>query len=479
MKQYYLMKKTKTEFFSKRTSFTLCSIRNILVFILLFSLGCNRVCAQQQQTTAYEKKKNELAIQLWKKYGKAVAQAVVGRAEGMSDKEFIAGAEELGKSGAKELVELHGRRSNLIDAMIWYGNELKKAQKLKTATDFNREKEAKAKKEREAYERTDAGVIQRDIKIAFEQWNKKGEFEKQSDYEERLQNQSKNAFAQTCVEQIKNKLRNEKPRMKLQPYNTDNEFFTVNFEINNIEWQSKINIPIANAENFKSNFGWNNFQTRVKYYDWCFVENKLCPTLVTLFDDNNEYDFSLSLQNKSEITYSFDDLGISNPYLKGFIFRYSDAKEMEIRAVREKFVKDSLEIESYNDKLKSAFQDYNQKLLENSYNLEKTVISNYEKISMEEKNGEEVYKTNLRSLEADYDKIKRNLESNFNREYFGAEQFFSTKEEFEKFYIQGKDVMNEEVAKRKEKQEEEIVFNFLKSNSKSIESVDFQKEKKE
>ncbi len=36
--------------------------------------------------------------------------------------------------------------------------------------------------------------------------------------------------------------------------------------------------------------------------------------------------FLLPLKNQSDITYSFDNFHIDNPYLKGYVFKYSNAK---------------------------------------------------------------------------------------------------------------------------------------------------------
>ena len=433
----------------------------ITTLAIVFSLS---IFAQSQQQTTYEKKKEELVRQITRKFGQQSALQIVALHNINGDDKFIADVGLI-----KSMAALSGQKTPPeLEAMLWYAEELKKAQKLKTSVDFQREKEAN-------YPKTDAGKIQKDIKAAFEKWNKRGEFEKQSDYEERLQNQSKNAFVQICVEQIKNKLPKGLDR-KLQPYDIDKELFVVNFEINSIKWQSSIMIPLANAESFKNK--WQNLETEINQYDWSFFDNSLCPTKVIMLDKTDKYEFISPSQSLSEITYSFDDLEIENPHLKSFTFRYSEAKAIELKIAREKFVSDSLEMVTYNNKLETAFQYYNRQLSENKYNIEKNVISNYIKIPMGE-NKERNYDNSLNSLKRDYDRINSELENTFNRSYSDAREFFSTKEDFEKFYTQGKDVLNEEVAKRKEKQEEENILNFFKSNAKFIESMDFQKEKKE
>lgn len=154
----------------------------------------------------------------------------------------------------------------------------------------------------------------------------KGEFEKQPDYAERLKQQSKINFDKTCLEQIKNKITSINDcDVILSSYNPDNEYFIVILKRKGIEYQSKINVPIAVAEKFKNN--WSNFKKIIDDADWCFVDNTLCPTLVTLQDnEDNKYTVLYSYKNQSEIDYSFDNLGIINTYLKGYTFKYSAEK---------------------------------------------------------------------------------------------------------------------------------------------------------
>lgn len=455
--------------------------KNIYVSIILFFLVINSTYAQQQ--TTYQKK----ILEIEKKYVKKI---LIGE----------------GKWSQRSEAELFYANADYLNAVLAIGlmgtpqyiegfkNEMKQAEKLKTTTDFQREKEAKLKKENkeneqkqqkkeESFERSDIGIIKKNIKNTFEKWNQKGEFEKQTDYENRLENQSQNAFDQTCIEQIKRKIENYNNyylNRELLPYNADNEFFNVKFKVNNIDWLGRIDIPIANAENFKNN--WTNLKIKINNYDWCFVENTLCPTLITLSDENEKYQFALPLQNQKEITYSFEDLGIDNLYLKGYLFKYTDAKKIDIKIAQEKLEKDSLLIMSYNNKLETAFQNYNSQLLTNNYNIEKKVVLDYNKISNKEddiKNIEGNYKESLELLTRNYNTIKNELETSFDIAYDTENKLFATKEEFEKYYIQGKDNLLTEIKKRKEKQEEERILNYLNLNSKFIESIDFQQEKRE
>ncbi len=462
------------------------NLKIICLFILLFSSSFNMLFAQNTQPTPYQKKQLELT----KKWFQILAGNRMSMTDGVFFEQLMAGKEA--NDFVLGLVILNyamtHSKPQCETVFKQMNNEFKQSDKLKNATDFRIEKEAKLRKdqaekeknllaEQQIFERTDVGSIQKNIKSNFEKWNQKGEFEKEADYTERLQNQSQNAFAQTCIEQIKSKIADYKDlNMELQPYNADYEFFTVKFRINNIERQGKINIPISVAENFKIN--WSHLKNEINDYDWCFIENGLCPTLIMLSDRTSKFQCTLPLQNQSEITYSFDDLGIDNPYLKGFLFKYSEAKAMDLQIEREKAIKDSLETVSFNNKLETTFRNYNSQLLANPYNIDKTLIADYQKISLGG-NKEFYYNNSLNSLNHNNERIKKELERTFNQAYSNVSQFFSTEEEFKQFYKQGKEALQAEIAKRKEKEEERKILNYLNVNSKFTESMDFQQEKKE
>jgi hypothetical protein len=146
-------------------------------------------------------------------------------------------------------------------------------------------------------------------------------------------------------------------------YNSEKESFAVSFNnVSGRSWKGTMNIPIARAEAFKMNVG--NFRKEVEDNNWCFVENFLFPTIVTVYEVYEERIgatrtlrsvetfsgggrreesrsvpkhkiHSLPVINQSDIIFSFDDFGINNPYLKGFVFNYNKAL-VEARAEAER-----------------------------------------------------------------------------------------------------------------------------------------------
>jgi len=287
--------------------------------ILLLSVSFSEAYAQQK--TAYEKRKEQLEYEVAQRLGFSIQAGVLYNAKNIQHQLAL----------GMMLIQ---------DPQVaeWYSNELKKAKSLRTAEEIKREeqqkKEEEERKKEEAYQSTDRGGIQWAIKSAFEKWSIKGEYEKEADYQARLKNESKAAFDKICLEKIIAKIPNS-VSLSLSTYNPDGEFFSVTAEFGGIElrstklgsitWQSRVNVPIATAEKFKDS--WSKLQRKVGDYDWCFVENTFVPTLVKLVNptDGATYELTSSLKNRSEITFSFDELKIANAHLKGYVFKLSEA----------------------------------------------------------------------------------------------------------------------------------------------------------
>ena len=291
-------------------------IQIICIFIFIICAGNEVLYAQK---TVYEKK----VLEIKKKYIKKIMLSKRSWTQKMEAELTYATETEINASFTLAVLSSPNDLQNLK-------NELKQADKLKTSIDIQRDKSAKAKKEIEDKERkisqqkekqdaTDIAIIKKNIGNAFENWNKKGEFEKETDYSQRIKDQSQKAFSKICIEKITEKVReindeihyaNEYFKRELSTYNSESETFNTSFKINSNVWINKINIPITDAENFKKN--WPDLDYKIEDYDWCFINNNLCPTLVTLYNTNNKYEFPLPLKNQSDITYSFDNLGHIN-----------------------------------------------------------------------------------------------------------------------------------------------------------------------
>ncbi len=504
----------------------------VLILFILFSF--NSVHAQQK--TTYVKRIEQIEKEAAQKLGYSRMNEIVALLimEGLSD-------------------ALDGYITKKARVAVWYSEELQKAESLKTAEEIGQEKqkaetekrksEETAEKRRKAeearaairrYESSDRGQIENLIKHNFANWQTKGEFEKQADYEERLKTQSLQKFPEICVEAIKyriiNKIYNpflwhDRIRTKYLVYNSEDEFFDVSFALKNgTEWRSKINIPIENAENLKNKFEY--LKVKINDYDWCFVDNSLYPTLVIMYTDNNPqksllipndsvYKFFSLIESPQKVSFAFNDLDIENEYLKDEVFNLEMLQEM----LEEREKRDSLEHANYIEKLDSIFAEYNKQLLQNPYNINEEIMTDYKKMQRDgdrEENYEEILKdigNKFKSINNDFEEQLRKqnpakyfkiyysqnpdkkviadkmylecrceyrIRTDFDLYLFrnnwrigydcgcrekaysgrgaanmGVKEHFSSRAEFDTYYDQGEAILNQEVEKRKAKKEVE------------------------
>jgi hypothetical protein len=372
------------------------------LILLLLVCGFSGMYAQTQTKTAYEKKITEITTKYFKifyGYNRALTMYEQAQIDLLTDSELGQAFLAVGIL-SYAVYHTEAQVKSMVKQMEF---DYMQAEKLKTSVDIQREKarkEEQARKEkeeaeqkaREIYLRSDRGKIEENIKTAFEKWAAKGEFESSAKYEERLKNQSESKFTETCIEQIRERT-NGNIYKELLPYDADNECFTIKFSKEcgyacGIEWQSKLNIPINQAKDFKGHFrdGYysysrqGDFYTEINDYDWCFVNDTLCPTMVTLlrgeetfnreknqreFITKESYNLPVNIPNQTEITIPFDNLEIENQHLKGFVLKYSEivrkiAREkfmVDSIAKREKFVQDSL-CNEYSNKIKKNADIY-------------------------------------------------------------------------------------------------------------------------
>ncbi len=524
----------------------------ITLLLTVLLINCfNRSFAQQETQTVYQKKIVEISQKYFKVlYGYNKQLSVYDKMQlnmltnGEEASRFILGIGML--SYASNHSEAETKR--LIEQIK---SELKQAEKLKTAVDFKREKDAKEKKERdekekkfkeqqEAYERTDAGRLKKSIKEDFEKWNQKGEFEKEVDYLERLKKQSQSAFEEICIKQVKYNIDDKSYKYNLKKelsiYDSESEYFTISFKFNGLEWQNKINIPISQAQNFKTE--WTKFNFEIDEYDWRFVDKNLCPSVITVenTESNSKYKLSSTLNDQYDISCSFDSLGIDNSYLRGYIFNYSNVKAILEQLEKEKQRLDSLELVTYNQKLDIIFQDYNKQLMQNPYNTSKIVLTSFNKIGIDlipsqYETLENIRERKFNELKDDIEREFRVLNNNFEEKlkisnpseyckvYFSQnpekkseadkkyleckcnypkkEDFyfkyitgnlyncncraiefskngnlFASKEDFDSFYDKGDEIYFLECEKR-------TSLNYLNINSSLLQSMNFQKDKNE
>jgi len=486
-------------------------MKNLKVFclvVLFFISANNLILAQNTQPTAYQKKQLELSkkyFQIFYGYNMTMADEAFYNqlAEGEDAQEFLLAMGILSYAMSNPEAEVK-------KVLTQMKKEYEQAEKLKTVIDYQRETEAK-------YAKTDAGKIKAQIKKEFENWNKKGEFESQSDYQSRLQTGSKNEFYKICLKHIKDKINSLNKEVEftkeLNSYNTEREKFPVLFSFNSIKWQNDIFVSIENAPKLKNN--WSSIKYKIDDFDWCFVNDSLCPSSITLIDGNNSYTNILPLKTQKDIKYSFDDFKIDNSFLKGYVFNFSTVK------------KDKQHLAELNAQLDLQFKSYNNKLSENPYNIFNKSIKQYTKIEkIENMNG--IYEQQATAMKSEFNYLNSNFEKNLKSQnfekyivvyysintakkqeadktyleyschyysridfdkdfidnklsegncrelkYAESSDLFTSKEEFNKFYNLGEEVIQEELKNRRLKKEEEAILLIIKSNSTIVEKLNF------
>lgn len=209
-----------------------------------------------------------------------------------------------------------------------YSAEMKAAAKLKNATDRLRE-----------FYKTDKGRVYKEVRKQFASWNEKGEFEKQEDYLSRLKDQSVSKFNELCKEAIdkegKSILSNgSRGEVKLDNYNTEKEQFGVYVTTTKkLASYGFLNIPISEAENFKSSF----YCSDLAPIKWKVSGNKMLLSDFSFKTNGKTYtvhsDYLVNVESKEYVPFNpneikdieipFDKLGISNAYLKGYVYKDS------------------------------------------------------------------------------------------------------------------------------------------------------------
>lgn len=378
----------------------------ILCFLLLMTFAVvGTVTAQQEASTAYAKKSLEIKKKYLKKILTAQNQWTTQQENG-----FLTATEDEVDDALTPALSSNTADSQAMEA------ELKLIEKLKTPADIQREKD---RQNQLALEKTDKGIILKKIKNSFGKWNKKGEFEKEADFAERIKTKSVDTFFDVCLQQIKSRITDYKNdsnySRSLSLYDSEGETFIANFKINGIDWQTKMPVPIANAEQFK--LKWPDLKLKIGEYDWGFVENKLFPKTVTLIHpvDSTKYKFDLNLSNKSDIVYTFDEMKIINPHLTGYIFNYSNAEKILDERRKELRRLDSLEYVHLCTQLDSIFVSCNQTLLKNPYNTAQKAISSYQKLLWNATKKDQ-FKSSSNEIKTAFERLNNNFEKELEQQ---------------------------------------------------------------
>ncbi len=326
------------------------------------------------------------------------------------------------------------------------------------------------------------------IKKAFNAWQARSDFETSEEYETRLRDNSVAKFDELCIKYVRYTVRDKTWAFDPVKYNIDKQEYTIDFyesyyeQIYSKNFKIRIVVPMETdvARRYKHLEDFEAYQVKTYYSLFFMINEKFVPSFFShrsLYIDNSNY------TSAKEITFTAAGCGISNKYLTGYtchvceiwknqtaeyIASLNAKKQREIDRKKQKRINDSLAIIEYKKQVGALLADYNKKLLEDKYNIEKKQIkfgihyrdltfkllippndnSYYEIYHVEDDPMPRIKDTYERAV----DEITKDYESysaSIKHEYEAAKtqyfRFFETEQEFDTYYCQGSSTFTKKV----------------------------------
>lgn len=202
-------------------------------------------------------------------------------------------------------------------------------------------------------------------------WRTKGEFEKLSDYNERVLKYSEATYKEICFNILIAALAKVKVYGKIDKYDPENEFFSISFWVENYQipqlhlehgqrksnkeyrlgYKTNFKVPISEAPSFKYNF--EKLRIDVNPKDWNYIDGYIFPTKIHLVDGMRNKTYICEFPKGDQITHKL----ILNETGKYMEFDYSSIVSEEMLKSNElKNVKD-LEKQIQNNKKKTILSE--------------------------------------------------------------------------------------------------------------------------
>ena len=438
---------------------------------LMLTLFSFNVFAQNTEKTAYQKKVHELAekyycivnhntenpknLNFTDQYTMAIFTAKVYDEESFNN---FAGMLILTKVNVMSTSQMESLKKRM-------DNDLKTAAKLKTSVDIQREKEEQQKKmEKEKRSKeigTDKGYLYAIITRDFNKWCTKGEYEKTSEHDTRLQTLSAYIFDSICRENISLVINNKRIRITKGSYDAENEQFPIKYEswtdrsaayysetqfdgyiggskkYSYLDLSFNLKVPVSEAK-VLSDLSQIYYEDKLGFYDNSIVFRK-----VKLKDGYNGLVYGpmfLPLYNCTDLIIYADSMTLNSQYLDGHSFNFTKYKKGY------EWEKCSIYFKSYSDYIFC----YNKgtQFLVDEVNKRKHFVQyykyfkDYNEFLSFYKNGEE-------------DFLK---EANKRVKYEEYKDLFKDKDEYSSFYDQGEQAFDDEVNFRKKCLELKPIF---------------------
>jgi hypothetical protein len=210
--------------------------------------------------------------------------------------------------------------------------------------------------------------IRTDVKVKLTQWMQKGEFERMTDYRQRLKESSLIAFKQVYVSVVRNMIRVDITSKMF--YDTESEMFSVYFRDRyfnerDYTYKSFIHVPFSTAQKFKER--WNESDNGYFVQDLCFINGKLHFKTINRTVDEQTYSFPIqeieydsrifaTPKDFKGISLAFNSLDIDNEYLRDVVLMYSDIeKQIDERKNTNRFE----QYQTRSDEKKVIVNNYN------------------------------------------------------------------------------------------------------------------------
>ena len=245
------------------------------------------------------------------------------------------------------LADLESAKKLRNNADIQRDNEL--AQK-KAEQERKRAEQERANAERQKRLETDRGRIEDLVERKFNKWCVKGNYEKTTDYENRLKNKSDKIFDSICYVAANSILSDKEYTIKHGKYDADKETLPIAFMIYTKDKRNDIvksnftlKIPISDAKD--TDFGKIRTEAlEIAFYNNCIIYKKLIFKYYRKQDANEIAidmargqesklmktcgPFDVSLENTEDIIISANNLTLNSPYLKHHSYNYTEEKKI-------------------------------------------------------------------------------------------------------------------------------------------------------
>jgi len=291
------------------------------------------------------------------------------------------------------------------------------------------------------------------IEERLENWKKKGEFEKTADWQKRLNDSTAIKKAEIYESAVYDYARDLNV---LERYHNLNNLFYEKYNgqydadkevlvVNTFWGKIPIPIPLDEAKNM------NNIESVYDLNAHFFIQNDRLALLSLTFPCKGK---NYTWENPSQAAQIFRNKRLELEQLER-------NKRLELERKQERL--DSLELATYNQRLDSIFKDYNRQLLQNPYNLTKSVLTDYSKITLN-KSIETKFNNRVSSMKSEFE----NLNNDFSRKYENAYRkygnLFANKDEFDSFYRRDA-ISEEEIITRKFKRFANLITNMNLRNT--------------